>query len=230
MPPSTSRSVPSGGIGRLQGAVNRWGEHTGRTCHAGDIRRGQGESRAQADRADTRGMTERERSSAAAARSTQAILAVTADDDRYASTRREAARLAAEQHTRLILYDWDSATILGNPLPSAWSGEGTDDATPGELDERDLEAAGRAPLIDQLADARRAGVPVTAWLPADPGPDAMVRWARDHGVTTIVVPEDLQAAGELERLAAGTDDPTREVEVESPVRVVVVPKERAAGS
>jgi hypothetical protein len=158
-----------------------------------------------------------------------AVLAVTADDDRYAATRREATHLAAEQGARLILYDWDAATVLGDPLPSVWSAEGTDEDTPDELDERDLEAAGRAPLIEQLAEARQAHVPVTAWLPADPGPDAMVRWAREHGVTTIVVPEDLQPEGELERLAAGTDDPARAVAAESPVRVVVVPKERPAG-
>ena len=162
-------------------------------------------------------------SSGSAAPTARAVLAVTADDDRYATTRQEATHLAVEQGARLILYDWDAATVLGNPLPSVWSGEGTDEDTPSELDERDLEAAGRAPLIDQLAEARRAGVAVTAWLPAKPGPDAMVRWAREHGVTTIVVPEDLQAAGELERLAAGTDDPTRAVEDESRVRVVVVP-------
>jgi hypothetical protein len=153
-----------------------------------------------------------------------AVLAVTADDDRYATTRTEAARIAAEQGGRLILYDWDAATVFGDPLPSAWSAEGTGADTPSELGEADLEAAGRAPLIDQLADARRAGIPVTAWLPSEPGPDAMVRWAREHGVTTIVVPDDLKASGELERLAAGATDPAKAVEADSLVRVVVVPK------
>jgi hypothetical protein len=155
-----------------------------------------------------------------------AILAVTTDDDRYAHVRQEGARLAAEQGGRLILYDWDAATVLGDPLPSVWSGEGTDKDVPSELDEKDLDAAGRAPLIAQLADARRTGVPATAWLPSKPGPEALVTWAREHGVTTIVVPEDLQASGELERLAAGTGDPARAVEVESPVRVTVVPADR----
>ena len=155
------------------------------------------------------------------------VLAVTADDDRYATTRTEAARIAAEQGGRLILYDWDAATVFGDPLPSAWSAEGTDADIPSELDETDLEAAGRAPLIDQLADARRAGIPVTAWLPSEPGPDAMVRWAREHGVTTIVIPDDLKPSGELERLAAGTADPAKAVEADSPVRVVIVPNAEA---
>jgi len=156
-----------------------------------------------------------------------AILAVTTDDDRYPHVRQEGTRLAARQGGRLILYDWDAATVLGDPLPSVWSGEGTDKDVPSELDEHDLEAAGRAPLIAQLGDARRAGVPATAWLPSKPGSEALITWAREHRVATIVVPEDLQAAGELERLAAGAGDPARAVEAESPVRVVVVPAEHA---
>ena len=150
------------------------------------------------------------------------VLAVTADDDRYATTRLEGARLASEQDARLILYDWDAATVLGDPLPSAWSADGTREDTPTELDEADLEAAGRAPIADQLTEARRAGVHATAWLPSEPGPDALVRYAREHGATTIVVPGDLEASGELERLAAGPDDVAGAVEAESPVHVVIV--------
>jgi hypothetical protein len=153
-----------------------------------------------------------------------AVLAVTGDDDRYRRSRDEAVRIAAGQGSRLILYDWDAATILGDPLPSIWSGEGTDEATPSELDEGALEAAGRAPLAQQVRDAQRAGVDATAWLPSKPGPDAMIEWARDHGATTIVVPEDLGEHGKLERLAAG-HDPAETVEAQSPMWVVVVPKE-----
>jgi hypothetical protein len=152
-----------------------------------------------------------------------AVLVVTGDDDRYRVARVEAVRIAAGQGSRLILYDWDAATVLGDPLPTNWSGEGTEEATPSELDERQLEAAGRAPIARQVRDARRAGVTATAWLPSKTGPDAMIEWARDHGATTIVVPEDLGEAGTLERLAAG-GDPAGAVEASSPMRVVVVPK------
>jgi hypothetical protein len=152
-----------------------------------------------------------------------AVLAVTGDDDRYQRTRSEAVRIAAREGSRLILYDWDAATVLGDPLPTIWSGEGTDQATPNELDEGELEAAGRAPIAKQVRDARRAGVEATAWLPSKPGPDAMMAWARDHGATTIVVPEDLGEHGKLERLAAG-QDPAGTVEAQSPIQVVVVPK------
>jgi hypothetical protein len=154
------------------------------------------------------------------------VLAVTGDDDRYQLTRTEAVRIASRERSRLILYDWDAATLLGDPLPSVWSGEGTEEATPSELDEGELEAAGRAPIAQQVRDARRAGVDTTAWLPSKPGPDALITWARDHGATTIVVPEDLGETGKLEQLAAGLD-PAGTVEARSPIQVVVVPKPEA---
>jgi hypothetical protein len=153
-----------------------------------------------------------------------AVVAVTSDDDRFRATRVEAVRIAAGGGSRLILYDWDAASVLGDPLPSKWSAEGTDAEVPSELDEQALEAAGRSAIARQVRDARRAGVPATAWLPSDPGPDAMVRWARDHGATTIVVPDDLDERGKLETIATGTTDPAKAVAHESPVRVVVVPR------
>jgi hypothetical protein len=156
----------------------------------------------------------------------QAVLAVTGDDDRYRRTRTEAVRIAAGQGSRLILYDWDAAMVLGNPLPSIWSGEGTEQDVPSELDEAELEAAGRAPIAQQVRDARRSGVQTTAWLPSRAGPDALIAWARDHGATTIVVPEDLNETGKLERLVAG-GDPAETVTSDSPMRVVVVSKREA---
>jgi hypothetical protein len=153
-----------------------------------------------------------------------AVLAITGDDDRFRTARVEAVRIAAEDGSRLILYDWDAATVLGDPLPSNWSAEGAGTKTPSELDEVALEAAGRAPIAQQVRDARRAGVEASAWLPSEPGPDAMVRWALEHGAGTIVVPEDLGERGKLETLATGTTDPAAAVARESPVRVVVVPK------
>ena len=150
------------------------------------------------------------------------VLAVTTDDDRYAATRAEATRIAAEQDGRLILYDWDAATVLGNPLPSNWSGEGAADEVPSELDEAELEAAGRSPIAAQVAQAREAGVPATAWLPSKPGAESLAEYARDHRVGTIVVPRDLEAAGELERLATGTSDTAGGVREQAHARVVFV--------
>jgi hypothetical protein len=155
------------------------------------------------------------------------VLAVTADDDRYATTRAEATRLAAEQSGRLILYDWDAATVLGDPLPSNWSGEGAADDVPSELDEAELEAAGRAPIANQVSMARQAGVPTTAWLPSQPGVGPLAEYAREHGVGTIVVPRDLESAGELERLATATTDPAKDVPAETSARVVLVSSDDA---
>jgi hypothetical protein len=180
---------------------------------------------------DTGSMAEsRDRLARAGSSANAVVLAVTTDDDRYAATRAEATRIAAEEHGRLILYDWDAATVLGAPLPSEWSGEGTADDVPSELDEQELEAAGRAKIAAQVAQARQAGVPATAWLPSKPGAEPLAVYARDHGVGTIVVPRDLEAAGELERLATATSDPAEGVREQADARVVLVPSDGGGGS
>ncbi len=153
-----------------------------------------------------------------------AVIAVTADDDRYADVRQTAMEVAAKEHARLILYDWDAATVLGDPLPSAWSAEGTDDAVPSELDASDLEAAGREPLIRQLREAEGQGIQATAWLPSRPGPEALVTYAREHHATTIVVAKELQASGELERLVSAASDPVDALRQDAPARLIVVPE------
>ena len=158
------------------------------------------------------------------------VLAVTADDDRYAAVRSEATRIAAEQNGRLILYDWDAATVLGDPLPSNWSGDGAAEDVPSELDEAALEAAGRSEIAAQVAEARQAGVATTAWLPSKPGAEPLTDYAREHGVGTIVVPRDLEAAGELERLATAATDPAKDVREQAQARVVLVPSDESGGT
>lgn len=174
--------------------------------------------------ADTRPMVQPpDRRPEAGSSSGAVVLAVTTDDDRYAEARAEATRIAAEQNGRLILYDFDAATVLGDPLPSNWSGEGSAEDVPSELDESALEAAGRSKIAAQVAQAREAGVPTTAWLPSKPGAEPLTEYAREHGVNTIVVPRDLEAAGELERLASATTDPAKDVREQAVARVVLVP-------
>jgi len=152
-----------------------------------------------------------------------AVIAVTSDDDRYAYVRRAAMDVAAKEHTRLILYDWDAATVLGDPLPSAWSADGTDEAVPSELDASDLEAAGREPLIRQLQEAEAKGIQTTAWLPSSPGAEALVTYAREHHATAIVVAQGLHANGELERLT-GASDPVDALREDAQARLIVVPE------
>jgi nucleotide-binding universal stress UspA family protein len=151
------------------------------------------------------------------------IITVTTDDDRYRESRQVAMRLAADTEARLILYDWDAATVLGDPLPSVWSAEGMDESVPSELDAGELEAAGRAALATQLGEARERGIRATAWLPSEPGPEAFVEYAREHGATSIVLPRDLRARGALERLTEGPSDPAQVIREGVGAEVVLVP-------
>jgi len=118
------------------------------------------------------------------------VIAVTADDDRYTASRRAAMDLAKRESAELILYDWDSATVLGDPLPSVWSADGTDNEVPDRLDESALEAAGRHPIAIQVEEAKAAGVAATAWLPSEKGTDALLKFGHEHGAVAIVVPSD----------------------------------------
>jgi hypothetical protein len=173
---------------------------------------------------DTGGVTDRGRDEPSPNENRRpVVVAVTADDDRYAETRRAAMDIAGRDSAKLLLYDWDAATVLGNPLPSWWSGEGAAEDVPSELDEAALQAAGRSAIADQVAQARAKGIDAAAWLPSKPGGEALAEYAQQHGATTIVLPEDLQATSGLERLVESTDDPERDVEEASRARVVVVP-------
>jgi hypothetical protein len=144
---------------------------------------------------------------------TRTVIGVTADDDRFDTTRRAAMSLAKDEGAELILYDWDAASKLGNPLPSVWSAEGTDEDVPDRLHEQELEAAGRAAIAQQVAEARAAGLDASAWLPSEHGPKALVQYARDHNAVGVVVPDELRDVA---------DGSTKEAEeVGAPLRVVV---------
>jgi hypothetical protein len=151
------------------------------------------------------------------------VITVTTDDDRYRECRHMAMQLAVDSDARLILYDWDAATVLGDPLPSVWSAEGTEESLPSELDAGDLEAAGRGALATQLGEARERGIRATAWLPSEPGPEAFLEYASEHGATSIVLPRDLRAKGALERLTAGPSDPSQVIREGAAAEVVLVP-------
>ncbi len=152
---------------------------------------------------------------------TSLIIAVTADDDRYAPCRHVAMDLAIRDGARLLLYDWDAATVLGDPLPSDWSGDGTKERTPHDLEPHDLETAGRAPIARQVKEALARGVDAVAWLPSKPGAEALADYARDRGASTIVIPPDLHPAGALEQLAEGDAEPSRAINRTTSARIVV---------
>ncbi len=120
------------------------------------------------------------------------VLAITADDDRYIDSRRAAMVLAAREDLELILYDWDAPQLLGDPLPSVFSAEGTDTAVPDRLDEGWLERTGHQAVADQVRESIAAGVTTTAWLPSKHGMKALSDYARDHRARVVVVPTDLR--------------------------------------
>ena len=97
------------------------------------------------------------------------VVAVTTEDDRYPRSRQIAMELARHADARLVLYDWDAATVLGDPNPTVWSADGPDREAPSELGVAALEAAGRDAIAGQVAEARRRGVEAAAWLPSEPG-------------------------------------------------------------
>lgn len=152
------------------------------------------------------------------------VVAVTTEDDRYPRSREIAIELARQVDARLVLYDWDAATVLGDPNPTAWSADGPDQERPTELGINALEAAGRDAIASQVAEARRRGVEAAAWLPSEPGADALGTFAAEHAASAVVLPEDLSAKGRLERLREGVMDPAAAVRKHSRARVVVVPR------
>jgi hypothetical protein len=107
-------------------------------------------------------------------------------------------RRASSSGQILILYDMDAPTFLGSPLPTWWSGEGSEDLFSRRLDQVRLRAAGRAPIADQVAEAEAKGLKAFGWLPSQHGSGPISDYAREQGATTIVVPAgqpDLEALG-----------------------------------
>ena len=125
----------------------------------------------------------------------------------------------------LILYDWDAPTLFGDPLPTWWSGEGSEDLFSHRLDQTRLRAAGRATIADQVAEAEAAGLKAFGWLPSDHGPKALAAYAREQGATTIVVPGALEEVHGLDALLNGTDQPAQTLDAATRARVIVADEE-----
>jgi hypothetical protein len=138
---------------------------------------------------------------------------VTGDDDRYAHAREHAMKLASSSGRVLLLYDIDAPTFLGDPLPTWWSGEGSEGQFSRRLDQVNLRAAGRATIADQVAEAEALGIAAYAWLPSEHGAEPLAEYATEQGATTIVVPagmpdiEALQATFEVIEIAEPAVEP-----------------------
>jgi hypothetical protein len=155
------------------------------------------------------------------------IIAVTGDDDRYASARRRAVSLAGSGRAVVILYDWDAPTLFGDPLPTWWSGEGSEDLFSRRLDQVRLRAAGRATIANQVAEAEAAGVKAFGWLPSEHGPKALAAYAREQGASRIVIPAALEEVKGLDVLLGGTDRPAQALDAETRAQVIVVDDDEA---
>jgi hypothetical protein len=152
-----------------------------------------------------------------------AIVAVTAEDDRFASARQVAAQLARERDRPVILYDFDAASAFEEPLPSWWSSDGWEDRFPDRLDDQQLEAAGRGPIANQVRELRAAGIEAFGWLPSEKGPDALAGYVNDQGASTVVIPRDVAELEGLEGLlASGSAVDPDVVEELAAAEVVVV--------
>jgi hypothetical protein len=135
------------------------------------------------------------------------VIAVTAEDDRFRSTRMRGEQAAADSGAPLLLYDWDAPTLFGDPLPTWWSSEGSQDRFGDRLDADQLDEVGRATIGDQVREATQRGVPAWGWLPSDHGPEALARYARAQQARVVVVPEDLPDLPALKTRLAGPDGP-----------------------
>jgi hypothetical protein len=132
------------------------------------------------------------------------ILAYTAEDGRLDAVRRAAVELARRDGSRLVLYDVDAAGIFQKPLPTNWSGQGSEREFGDVLGPADLERAGRHAIASQVVEARAAGVDAWAWLPGGLGARDLAEYVQRVGADLIVIPAEMgHPGGPLEDLVRG---------------------------
>jgi hypothetical protein len=157
------------------------------------------------------------------------IVAYAAEDGRLDALREAATDRAQEESARLILYDVDAAGIFQKPLPTEWSGEGTERQFGDVLGPADLERAGRHPIAQQVADARERGVDAWAWLPGDLGEEDLADYLRRVRADVLIVPENVgQPGGPLEDLVRARPDDIADTAEPMGVEVVVMTPEGTA--
>lgn len=135
------------------------------------------------------------------------ILAYTAEDGRLDAVRRAGVELARSDGSRLILYDIDAAGIFQKPLPTDWSGEGSERGFGDVLGPADLERAGRHAIASQVAEVRAAGVDAWAWLPGALGLRDLAEYVQRVAVDVILIPFEMgHPGGPLEGLVRATPE------------------------
>ena len=149
------------------------------------------------------------------------LIALTAEDDRYAYARRAALRVALEESLPLILYDVGAASLLTEPLPSAWSAEGSGEQFGDRLTAEQLHRLGRSPLARQVEEAESDGVEAYGWLPTSHGPDPLAEYAFEQKARAIVVPAEREEVDPLSAMLVGTLHPIDRLEDEVAARILV---------
>jgi hypothetical protein len=149
------------------------------------------------------------------------VIAMTAEDDRYSHARKAGVRLALGEGRPLILYDIDAASLLNEPMPSAWSADGAPEQFGDRLTADQLRRLGRRPIAEQVEAATRDGVEAYGWLPTSHGPDPLAEYAAQQDAQTIVMPVEREEVDPLTALLVGTQRPINHLTEEAPARVVV---------
>lgn len=122
-------------------------------------------------------------------REPRTIVAVVGEDGRFDHVRRRAIERALESRATLILFDFDAGqSLLESPRPTNWSAQGEEEQFGDRLTTADLEALGRAPIADQVRDARALGVDAFGWLPDKADADSLRDYAAGQGAGLVVVP------------------------------------------
>jgi hypothetical protein len=123
------------------------------------------------------------------------ILAVTADDNRYAPCVAEALRLALPDNAHVVLYDIDAASFWSAPLSNISLQRSEKALSPSEL-----RRNGRAVIAEQVEAFREHGLKAWGWLPADKKADSLVDYAREVNAQRIVIPRELETPSFAQRL------------------------------
>ena len=147
------------------------------------------------------------------------IIAYTSEDNSFPEVRKAAMEAARQAEARLILYDIDAATPFAKPLPTDVSAEGGKDHVPNRLTVADLERAGRPEVMKQLQTALSMGIDAYAWLPGEVGGDALAEYANHENADLIMMPEEMQDPGLIDRIRNKTVDSAAE-ESHRPIAVV----------
>ena len=127
---------------------------------------------------------------------TTCIVVGTDDSGQYARVVEEAARRAAGEGARVILYDLTAAGRLTSPRPNVWAGEGEAEVYDRPLDPVMIEKLGRHEFALQVERARQAGADAWGWLPDEKGAEGLANYATREGADLVLLPADLDPSYE----------------------------------